>query len=332
MKLRLHLWCCLFLVASIVSSASAQQTALPSLDSVQWAGQSVTFEALRGKTVVVLVWATWCPKCNKWSGEMFAQLKDAIRDKPAVVLAINADKTPDAAKKYLTERSFFAPNIVHGYDPTMPSKLGFSSNLFQYAIVKPDGTLGQKGHAGSFVVGQEPQRFVLPMQLAEDKELGQFELLKPEMSPALKQILWPLELGQLPNGLPADARGGLSAEDRKTLDAALDKCLEVKLERVEKLAHGSAAEKFEALDEANRLAAAYKNTDSGKKARALAAELNKDQDFRRELSAKRMYEKTKQQATAAAPARRQQLWKAFIKRFSGTHYAQLAEKEMGANQ
>ena len=66
----------------------------PSLDGVTWADQSVTFDGLRGKTVVVLVYATWCPQCNSWSGEFLSQLKTAIQDKPVVVLAIYADEKP----------------------------------------------------------------------------------------------------------------------------------------------------------------------------------------------------------------------------------------------
>ena len=56
-------------------------------------------------------------KCNKWSGEVCKQLKEAIADKPVVVLAINNDKTPGNVRPYLEAREFLAPNIVHGYDP-----------------------------------------------------------------------------------------------------------------------------------------------------------------------------------------------------------------------
>ena len=67
--------------ASTVSSQKAPPAVPPSLASVQWAGRPASFAALKGKTVVVLVYAKWCPKCNAWSGEFFTQLKEAVKDK-----------------------------------------------------------------------------------------------------------------------------------------------------------------------------------------------------------------------------------------------------------
>jgi len=151
------------LVFSLAATAEAQEAAgiaaeppaaaaqLPSLATVRWADAAATFEGLRGKTVVVLVYATWCPKCNAWSADFFAQLKAAIAGKPVVVLAINADKSPMGIGPYVTERNFFAPNVLHGYDPTMVQRLGFQSDLFRYVRIDPSGAMVERGSAGSFL-------------------------------------------------------------------------------------------------------------------------------------------------------------------------------------
>ncbi|MBN1396266.1 MAG: TlpA family protein disulfide reductase [Pirellulales bacterium] len=317
----------LLLCALTAPVAGNPSDATPSLDAVKWADGPVSFQALRGKTVVVLVYATWCPKCNKWSGELFAQLIKAIADKPVVVLAINADKSPHKIKEYLTQRGFFAPNVIHGYDPSMPGRLGFQSNLFLYVQYRPDGALGGRGQAGSYIAGSDPKQFVLPAKLAADNDLGSFSLLKPEMSDALKQAIWPLEIGRLPDASSVAAGQRLSREDRKEFDAALEKHLGEKLRCVAELAKGTPIEQFEAYDEANRIAALFKNTEQGKEARRLAAELGKDKDFRRELAAKRAYDRAMKSA-AAKPNLGERIVKAFIKRFKGTYYAELAEKEL----
>ena len=45
-----------------------------SLGAVQWKGPTPSLESMRGKTVVLLIYATWCPKCNAWSGDFLGQL------------------------------------------------------------------------------------------------------------------------------------------------------------------------------------------------------------------------------------------------------------------
>ena len=63
-------------------TADTARAALPSLDGVSWHGPSTTLDALAGKTVVVLTYVTWCPKCNEWSPNLFDQLRTAVEDKP----------------------------------------------------------------------------------------------------------------------------------------------------------------------------------------------------------------------------------------------------------
>src|SRR5690348_5260808 len=84
----------------------------PPLGPVAWVGQGTTLEALKGKTVVVLTYVTWCPKCNAWSGGIVSGLNKAIADKPVVVLAISTDTPPAEAHAYMEERKFIGPQIL----------------------------------------------------------------------------------------------------------------------------------------------------------------------------------------------------------------------------
>ena len=301
---------------------------LPSLDSVRWVGPAASLETLRGKTVVALVYATWCPKCNVWSGDLFRQLKEAIRDKPVVVLAINADKTPTGVSQYLATRGFFAPNVLHGYDPTMPGRLGFQSNLYNYVLIGPDGALLKKGSAGSFYNLPEGKKFALPADLARSDNLGRFNVLTEEMSQEVKELLWPMELGNVSEALLNKARNKLSTEQKKELNAAVFRFLDGQLQQIRDLSEGEVPDRLRAYEKASVLATMFRATKQSKEAKKLVAELSRDKQFKRELGAKKFYERSLNLA-AANPARRTTLLRSVARRFDGTYYGRQAKEQIG---
>ncbi len=315
--------------ADLLSAQPSASTApLPSLDSVRWAVPSGSFDVLRGKTVLVLVYATWCPICNGWSGEFFGQLKEAIQGKPVVVLAINADKSPAGVERYLTTRGFFAPNVLHGYDPAMPGRMGFQSNLYYYALIGPDGELLKKGNAGSFFDLPEGKKFALPANLAGNNNLGRFNVLSEDMSEEVKALLWPMELGNVSETSLNKARSKLSAEQKKELYAAIGRFLDGQLQQIRDLSEGDVPDRLEAYEKTSVLATMFRATEQSKEAKKLLAEFNRDSQFKRELGAKSFYERSLNLA-AANPARRVALLRSVAKRFDGTYYGRQAEEEIG---
>ena len=307
-------------------------TGPPSLASVRWAGRAPSLEALQGKTVVLLIYATWCPKCNAWSGDFFKQLKEAIKDRPIVVLAVNADSSPSGVMRYITERAFLAPNILHGYDPTMPKRCGFESNLYKYLLIGPDGRLLERESAGRFFPLPQGKQFVLGKKLSEMKEPGKFALLEKQMSEPVKQILWPIELGRPANEKAlAKARDALAPDDQKQLDTAIDAFLDKASKSIQELAAGDLAAKMEAYRKADALASSFKLNEKGKEARKLVIEMNKDRQFKRELAAKKYYERSQRMA-AANPALRARLMQGVAKRFKGTHFGDRAAEELGGGK
>ena len=312
--------------------AAPAPTGPPSLAPVRWAGPAPSPEALKDKTVVLLIYATWCPKCNAWSGEFFKQLKEAIKDRPIVVLAVNADSSPSGVMQYLTERGFLAPNILHGYDPTMPKRCGFESNLYKYLLIGPDGRLMEKESAGRFFPTAQGKQFVLGKKLSEMKEPGEFALLQKEMSEPVKQILWPIELGRPANEKAlGKAREALAPDDQKQLDTVIDAFLEKASKSIRELAAGDLAAKMEAHQKAEALASSFKLNEKGKEARKLVIEMNKDRQFKRELAAKKYYEKSERMASAN-PALRARLMQSIAKRFKGTHFGDRAAEELGGGK
>ncbi len=71
---------------------AARSASLPSLEGVTWAGPAVTLGDLRGKSVVIIVNATTYHSEVDWPAEFLAQLKAAAKNRPVVILAINAEK------------------------------------------------------------------------------------------------------------------------------------------------------------------------------------------------------------------------------------------------
>jgi thiol-disulfide isomerase/thioredoxin len=70
-----------------VTGPVADEPALKTLD-----GQPASWQALRGKAVVVYLWASWCPSCLAGLPELASLARGTDSDKVAVVLlAIDAD-------------------------------------------------------------------------------------------------------------------------------------------------------------------------------------------------------------------------------------------------
>ena len=113
-----------------------------------WADQPVSFRDLRSKTVILLLYDFSYPEISQLSDEFFAQFKEAIRDKPVVVLAIDIGKsTVDVGPAYLRKMNFTLPNIILGRDGLMPSRLRIKDAYFHFAWIDPEGRMTDVDHA-----------------------------------------------------------------------------------------------------------------------------------------------------------------------------------------
>ncbi|MDZ4371751.1 MAG: TlpA disulfide reductase family protein [Phenylobacterium sp.] len=96
----------------------------PSPDYVFYddAGKPMTLADLKGKVVVMNIWATWCAPC-KVEMPTLATLQGAYRNQPVEVVAVSIDTIEDAAKA----RLFIAQNdplkFYHDREKKMPFKL-----------------------------------------------------------------------------------------------------------------------------------------------------------------------------------------------------------------
>jgi hypothetical protein len=280
---------------------------------------------LKNKSTVVLVYAAWCPKCNEWSPELFKQLREASVESPVTIFAINADKT-EPGFSYVAERGLVGVNIIHGYDADMPTRLGLGSELFNFAAFDPTGKMIDRGQAGMFLPSATGKSFTLPTKIRGGGYPGEFAILKREMAPPLKQLLWPIELGQpVTDRALTKLRGKLPADLHEDFNAAIRDYLDNNLKRCEEGAAGDVPQQIEASLSASVLAERFSTTPQGKKAREIATKFSKDEQFKKEQSAALAYQK----ATAAggSPAAMKRALSKIANRFAGTHYGDLAGQQ-----
>jgi cytochrome c biogenesis protein CcmG/thiol:disulfide interchange protein DsbE len=77
-------------------------------------GRVLTADSLRGRVVLVNIWATWCPPCR---AEMPAlqQLASSYADEAFVLLGLSVDRGPaTSVDAFLRERGITYPNAIIG--------------------------------------------------------------------------------------------------------------------------------------------------------------------------------------------------------------------------
>lgn len=74
-------------------------------------GRTVQLSDYRGRTVLINVWATWCPPCRREMPDLHALY---LRYQPSGVelLALNAGESPDLVEEYIQQSGFTFPVLL----------------------------------------------------------------------------------------------------------------------------------------------------------------------------------------------------------------------------
>ncbi|MBF0319521.1 MAG: TlpA family protein disulfide reductase [Nitrospirae bacterium] len=71
-----------------------------SLPDINDASKTVALKDLRGKVVLLNIWASWCTGCKDEMPE-FINLQDEYKEKPFIIVAISVDNAKDKAVDFL---------------------------------------------------------------------------------------------------------------------------------------------------------------------------------------------------------------------------------------
>ena len=128
------------------------------------AGAHATWDALRGKVVVLEFWATWCPPCVK-ALPHFNSLADELKGKPVQFISIT-----DEDKATVT--AFLAQHPIHGWVGLNPTDSMFKSYAAEgrplTVVIRPDGIID----ATISPIGQFPIRAENLLNLVAGKASG----------------------------------------------------------------------------------------------------------------------------------------------------------------
>lgn len=124
----------------LLTAAAARAADAP----VRWSditlvdGRVLKAADLQKRTVVVQMWASWCPFCMKQNPHI-QKLHEASRPGGLLVLTFTLDKTPQAAREYMDKRGYtFAAALT---TPQVESWFGKRRTLPEVYVVDPAGRI-----------------------------------------------------------------------------------------------------------------------------------------------------------------------------------------------
>ncbi|GEM_PF-1903922 len=153
------------IVLAMVTSAFAAQIP-PFADSITWSTgkEAPSLNGMRGKSVVIVFFQSWCGICNKWSPGFFRQVGEKYKNDPKVVLvALKTDGSDmKEATDYLKSRTDLGHWLV-GTDKNASYYRQVTGNdkLYKYVWVNPKGEVSEVLDAGGYFGEKNAKRFVL---------------------------------------------------------------------------------------------------------------------------------------------------------------------------
>ena len=114
-------------------------------------GDEVAIDSLRGKTVLINFWATWCPPCNEEMTRVEKEIVERFADEEFVFLPISRGEKPEVVSAWRTKKGYKFDTGLDIATEIFPlfAKTGIPRNY----LIGPDGTILH------YEVGYEPEHF-----------------------------------------------------------------------------------------------------------------------------------------------------------------------------
>lgn len=120
------------------AAAVAVESDAPGLTLTTLAGESVSLERLRGSTVLLNTWATWCPPCRDELPALEAVAR-RYADRGLVVVGVNIGESPSAVRSFVDRSGLTFPIWL---DPGEASLRAFAAiSLPSTFLIDPSGVV-----------------------------------------------------------------------------------------------------------------------------------------------------------------------------------------------
>ena len=129
----------------------------PELQVTDIQGKAISLAELKGKTVLLDFWTTWCPPCQA-DAPSISKLNQKYGDKNLAIVGISVDEEREIVEKYLKKHPDSYP-VVLSSENQMPRP--YQIGVFPtYLIISPDGTLmtAEEGDKGFVKLRKELQK------------------------------------------------------------------------------------------------------------------------------------------------------------------------------
>ncbi|MDX1564077.1 MAG: hypothetical protein R3236_01670 [Phycisphaeraceae bacterium] len=310
--------------------------------SIQYSPGAPEFKIadLKGKGALVIFFQSWCPICNKWSGNMFKQVTEAYGDNRKIVLiAIKTDGGGVAgANAYLKSRGVDTSrwHVLADVNASYYKQIDSKASLYQYTLVGTEGNIVEKNKAGFYGPGM---KFTLAQPYARIlKKIGDAKPVLPakkkyssQMAPIV-QAAEVCDLGTAIKYCNMAARKSALKDEALALKADLLATIKARVDGlIESLGSEDMTVKYEAYVSLKQLASKIgRSSDPAKKAWGALSEARKDKAIQTESRAHKAYLSVAAKAAGATPKQRPHAARAFAsvaKRYPETVYGKLAAEK-----
>jgi peroxiredoxin len=114
----------------------------PEIDGEDTDGKPLKLSEYRGKLVLLVFWASWCPPCLQQVKHELA-IMERLRDKPFVLLGVNIDHNERLMRNAIAEHHITWRNWRAGHDDRIKARYGIQG-IPLVLVIDPAGVIRAK--------------------------------------------------------------------------------------------------------------------------------------------------------------------------------------------